>query len=265
MDGAGRESGDFGHGTSGAGVYHACMRDLPAADGVKVVEMGAVRAAFAGAATGRPGEDPAEAAAAWWAASLGAPVPVLVPEQRHTSILYAYGREGPLAPGPVAVGVCDGVITDEPGVALMVRTADCLPVVLAGGGAVAVVHAGWRGLAADILGRAVSRLEGEYGVAPAALEAVVGTGVGPCHYRVGDDVRAALGRVPVSAAAWRRGEAVDLSAWAAGRLRRLGLDAASVRTLGGCTWCSGGFHSHRRDGDAAGRQWTAAILLPASG
>ncbi len=227
--------------------------------------MGAVLAAFGSAAVSPVGTDPAAEVAAWWTGRLGVPVPVLVPEQRHTRVLYAYGAESPLRPGPVPVGICDGAITDEPLVALMVRTADCLPVVLAGGGAVAVVHAGWRGLAADILGRATRRLAGEYGVPAAELEAVVGTGIGPCHYEVGRDVREALARVDVVGEGWRRGAAVDLSAWAVGRLLRLGLDARGVRALGGCTWCSERYHSFRRDGDAAGRQWTSAIVLPGRG
>ena len=74
-------------------------------------------------------------------------------------------------------------------VPLAVLTADCLPVVLASPeeGTVAVVHAGWRGLAAGILASAVALFED-----PAEVRAVLGPSIGPCHYEVGEDVALAV-------------------------------------------------------------------------
>jgi hypothetical protein len=165
----------------------------------------------------------------------------------------------PLPAGPHLVGECDALITGEVGIALTVRTADCLPVAIAGGGVVAIVHAGWRGLAADILGAVLGRLTAEFGVAPGAVTAAIGVGVGPCHYAVGPEVVRGLA-AHGSDAAWHADGHVDLGAWAAGRLRALGVAADRVRVLPGCTACSASYHSYRRDGAAAGRQWSAVVL-----
>lgn len=225
------------------------------------------------AAFGDAGSGPASADAATLAATAGerlavlcgTPVPVLYARQEHTSITFVYGAERPLAPGPHLAGICDGLITAEPGVALLVRTADCLPVALAGDGVVAMVHAGWRGLARDILAATVHRLRSELGVAVGSLSAAIGVGIGPCHYRVGTEVHAALERLDAGGADWRRGEAVDLGAFAAGRLRALGVPGDAITRLPGCTACSPTHHSHRRDGAGAGRQWSAIVRREARG
>jgi YfiH family protein len=191
---------------------------------------------------------------------VGRPVPVLYARQAHTRLTYTFSAEAELEPGPHLVGTCDALITAEPWTVLTVRTADCLPVAFAGGGVVAMVHAGWRGLAADILGATVRRIGAEFGVVPGALDAVVGVGIGPCHYRVAPEVPAALALLDTGGAAWRGDGVVNLAAFAADRLAALGLDPARVRVLPGCTACSPAHHSFRRDGAAAGRQWSAVVL-----
>ncbi len=241
------------------------MAEFAAASGIIGVPVPAGLALFADATavpTGLDARELATAAGEAVAVRTGRPVPVLFARQEHTRLAFSFGAEGPLAPGPHAVGVCDALLTTEPFVALTVRTADCLPIVMAGGGAVAMVHAGWRGLAADILGTVVSRMGSEYGVPPSAIDAVIGVGVGPCHYRVGDEVLAALGHHAVDGDEWRLGEAVDLARWARGRLTALDVGRERVRVLPGCTACSARYHSYRRDGTNAGRQWSAVVLTP---
>ena len=202
----------------------------------------------------------AQAAGAAVKRALGRDVPVLYGMQEHSRLTFTFSAAGPLSPGPHFVGRCDALITGEPWTALVVRTADCLPVALAGGGAVAMVHAGWRGLASDVLGAAVGRLRAEFGVPADALDAVVGVGVGPCHYRVGPEVAAGLERNAVDGDGWRGAGVVDLAAYAAGRLAALGHGPERVRVLPGCTACSPQYHSYRRDGAGAGRQWNAIVL-----
>jgi copper oxidase (laccase) domain-containing protein len=75
----------------------------------------------------------------------------------------------------------DGLVTEEAGVAPMVLVADCLPIVVAGGGAVAVLHGGWRGLAGGIIDRGVGELRAFAGPT-AELAAAIGPGAGPCCY-----------------------------------------------------------------------------------
>lgn len=237
--------------------------DIQAAEnGVTSVFLADAVVLFGDRSTGSTDADEARLAAA---AALGlAPyamsaVPVLYAQQIHGNVSYVYGAHDGVPPGPHLVGACDALITAERGVGLVVRTADCLPVAVVGGGVVAMIHAGWRGLAADILGRVVRRIWLEFGIRAEQLEAVVGIGIGPCHYLVGDDVTGALAAMDSTDAAWNRGGSVDLRAFALGRLRALGLPAAAVAGLAGCTYCDERHHSFRRDGAGSGRQWSAAM------
>lgn len=150
-------------------------------------------------------------------------------------------------PRPIVDGV-DGHATGQPRLALLVLTADCLPVALAAEGAVAMVHAGWRGLAGGILAEGVRALRAAGGTGP--VTAAIGPGAGGCCYEVGDEVRAAFADVPDA----RRGRNIDLKAVAAVRLRTAGV--GRLFDAGLCTMCSDPslFFSHRRDGGVTGRQ-----------
>ncbi len=143
----------------------------------------------------------------------------------------------------------DGQATRLSGVAPMVLTADCLPIAVAGAGAVAMLHAGWRGLAGGIIGEGVRAIR-ELGVG-GPLEAAIGPGAGACCYEVGGEVHevfAAHGdRV-------RHGRNLDLKAIARDLLERAGVEI--VHDIGLCTICSDEalFFSHRRDRGVTGRQ-----------
>lgn len=141
----------------------------------------------------------------------------------------------------------DGQATARPDVAVMVQVADCLPVAVAGPGAVAMLHAGWRGLAAGVLEEGVAALR-ELG-AGEPLAAVIGPGARGCCYEVGDEVRTALGTT---------GDRVDLATVAARRLAAVGVER--IEDIGRCTICDPRFFSHRREGEAAGRQAGVAWL-----
>ena len=110
----------------------------------------------------------------------------------------------------------DGIATNVPGVAALVLTADCLPVALSAPGAVAMVHAGWRGLASGVLAEGVAALRDVGATGP--VVAAIGPGAGGCCYEVGDEVRAAFADVPEAA----HGRNVDLKAVAAGQAARRG-------------------------------------------
>lgn len=142
-----------------------------------------------------------------------------------------------------ALGEADGQATAERGLAPLVLTADCLPIALIAPGAVAMVHAGWRGLAAGVVEEGVTAVRELAG--GAQVQAAIGPGAGGCCYEVGDDVAAALGR-PAGL--------LDLKALARARLADAGV--AAVHDVGICTICAerGLFFSHRRDGGLTGRQ-----------
>ena len=146
----------------------------------------------------------------------------------------------------------DGQVTSEHGIGTVVMTADCLPIAIAGGGAVGVVHAGWRGLADGVIGAGVTAVRGLAGDGP--LRAAIGPGAGPCCYEVGEEVHARFG------AGARSGRNLDLKAIARGQLTAAGIE--DVHDVGLCTICSDPtlFFSHRRDRGVTGRQGAIAWL-----
>lgn len=149
----------------------------------------------------------------------------------------------------------DGQATAFAGLAPMVLTADCLPIALAGGDAVAMLHAGWRGLADGIVAegvRAVRELAGEQ-----RLVAAIGPGAGGCCYEVGEEVHARFSSYGDDV--HREGK-LDLKAIARHQLERA--DVAEVHDAGLCTICSPPelFFSHRRDHGVTGRQAGLAWL-----
>ncbi len=88
---------------------------------------------------------------------------------------------------------CDGLVTNQPGVALMVFTADCTPILFHDPvtGAVGAVHAGWRGTALDIAGKTVETMVRCYGCRPEDIRAAIGPNIGQCHFETNADVAAA--------------------------------------------------------------------------
>jgi YfiH family protein len=162
----------------------------------------------------------------------------------------------------IDLGEADAVVCDTPGMSVAVVTADCVPILIAGPGAetVAAVHAGWRGLAAGVIGTALAALA-ERGAQGSALAAVVGPHIGPCCYEVDEPVlaslRARFGAAAVGAASQptRAGHArVDLGALARVDLERALAPGAVGDFAGACTRCDAvRFESHRRDGERAGR------------
>jgi len=151
------------------------------------------------------------------------------------------------AEGAGSIPETDGVVTRVPGLLLTVRTADCLPVILAAPkDGVGLVHAGWRGLAAGVLEAAVARF-----ARPGALRAVLGPAIGPCCFEVGPEVAA---RFPEAVRPRRPRPHVDLWAVAAARLRAAGLPPEAIHVSGICTRCHQHLlHSHRGSGGGPGR------------
>jgi YfiH family protein len=89
---------------------------------------------------------------------------------------------------------CDALITNDPGTALVVFTADCTPILLHDPvtGAVGAVHAGWRGTAADIAGKTVRMMQAEFGCDPANIRAAIGPNIGHCCFQTDKEVPQAM-------------------------------------------------------------------------
>ena len=148
----------------------------------------------------------------------------------------------------------DALWTDEPGAALVVLVADCVPILMADPRArrIAVVHAGWRGLVAGIVAKAAAVFDD-----PSRVIALAGPSIGPCCYEVGDEVAGpATGRFGPGI---MNGRHLDLWAGTAAAFRDAGIRDATLALA--CTRCeSHRFFSHRA-GDAA-RQGVIARLEP---
>jgi purine-nucleoside/S-methyl-5'-thioadenosine phosphorylase / adenosine deaminase len=136
----------------------------------------------------------------------------------------------------------DGHVVRSPGSVPLVFVADCLPVALSGPDGVAVVHAGWRGLAGGILAAGAE--------AVGATSAAIGPGIGPCCYEVGEEVLGAFGDLGEGIA---EGQMLDLPEVARRLLARAGVER--VESAGLCASCEEElFFSHRRDRGRTGRQ-----------
>ena len=122
-----------------------------------------------------------------------APDRFVTPNQVHGCRVVAVRRgidDASLAALQVTRPNADAIISDDRSVGLVVRAADCVPLLIADRrlGAVAAVHAGWRGTAARVVSATVHALEREFGSRPADLTAVIGPAIGVCCYEVGSDV-----------------------------------------------------------------------------
>lgn len=170
------------------------------------------------------------------------------------------------APATVRVAGYDGFLASRPGVLLTVGIADCVPAFLAAParGAVALLHAGWRGVAGEIVPQAIAALERELGVAPGEIRAWWGPAIGPCCYPVGHEVVEAL----AATAAGERGEAwleaeggvsrVDLRAALTVQAEAAGLRPDAITSSPLCTSCDHRLHSYRRAHGGGGRMVAVA-------
>lgn len=174
---------------------------------------------------------------------------------RAARIHLAHGTRVIEATGPGLQGQADGLWTQKAALPLALTVADCLPLALAEpAGAIALIHCGWRGLAAGIAREAVAALRAQTASRPATWWAWIGPGIGVCCFAVGPEVAerfpAGVRRRSTKDAA----EHVDLAAFLRGELLAAGMLPERIQLSGLCTSCEADlFFSHRRDGVATGR------------
>jgi polyphenol oxidase len=165
----------------------------------------------------------------------------------------------------------DAWIGDDPTLTLAISAADCLPVALFDlrRGAVAAVHAGWRGVAAGVIPAAVAALAARYGSDPADLHAYLAPAIAGGCYQVGGEVVDAVLADPSVPASVARDDPstpgralLDLPAAATAQLRAAGLAAEAIEASGICTHCDAArCFSHRRDRGRSGRHWLLVAPL----
>ena len=174
--------------------------------------------------------------------------------QRHGSTVTQARPRGIVTPGTVYEH-CDGLWSDEEGRAMLLLTADCLPIAVARGAgeqpAVEILHAGWRGLLAGIVAAGVRAIGAR------KLAAAIGPSIGPCCYEVGDEVARPF-QEAFGEDVMREGK-LDLWTSAERALRAAGVERVDRFDL--CTACNGDrFFSHRRDHGRTGRQGVIAYV-----
>ena len=196
------------------------------------------------------------------------PYYVVQPHQVHGCVI----REvtDPLTPREALEGV-DALLTDVPGVAISVRTADCIPVLLYDpvNKAIAAVHDGWRGTVQRLSQKVIAEMQRRYGTNPADLKAVIGPGIGPESFQVGQEVVDAFAsagfpmdqilkdcgpKAPIEDNPMAGGLHIDL--WQANLwlLEEAGVLAANIKVAGICTYKNNDrFYSARREGTKCGR------------
>lgn len=178
---------------------------------------------------------------------------------RIEAVTGADRGRGAFDPATALQGV-DGTWTDQPGVALAVLAADCVPVLLADAARrrIAVVHAGWRGMVGGVLANGVRALA-EAGSHRESLAAFVGPAIGPCCYEVGDDVASAARASLGDDALVRHGDRTFMDLWSSARRA---LSAAGVREIWLAAICTRSephrFFSHRAG--ATARQGLVAVI-----
>ncbi len=199
----------------------------------------------------------------------GLPDAVVCTPQIHSDrIRYVTGEnagEGTVRDVPFP---CDGFVADQPGLTLLVRVADCAPVLLVGTREdgrplVGAVHAGWRGTAAGIGVKAVGMLRD---MGAAAVRAAVGACIHACCYQVGEEMRDAVAKLQGTAFARRHVQERDGALYAdiSGMNRELLLEAgaAQVDVCGACTRCDPNmYHSHRATGGVRGTMGAAVGIV----
>ena len=161
--------------------------------------------------------------------------------------------------------LCDGFVTNEPGVPIAVFMADCLPVLLhdAEHGVIGAVHCGWRSSVGDILAEALRQMTA-LGAEISCVRAAIGPGIGFDHFEVGDEVIHAAERLigdvlPFVRTGPNGRPMLDLKGVNAARLRQLGVPEAQISVSDLCTMCMPDvFWSHRATHGARGVQ--AAII-----
>ena len=193
------------------------------------------------------------------AEALGRPLPLLTLRQVHGASVRLVEEAEPLWEEGPGRPQGDAILTRRTDAAVGIAVADCVPILLGDpeSGWVGAVHAGWRGTAAGVLGKAIAAFASR-GVRAGALSVGLGPSIGPCCFEVGDEVVETLLRAdPGAVAAVRRGGAkprVDLVEANRRQAIAAGVPADRIAAAGLCTVCEPDLlESYRRSRGAPGR------------
>lgn len=204
------------------------------------------------------------------AVSAGFSIERLVTGEQTHSLNIAAVTEAEAGMGSIGIGTripnTDALMTNVPGICLMVLTADCVPIILYDKAtkSVAAIHAGWRGTADGIAGLTVRKMNAIYGSQPKDIIAAIGPCIGTCCFEVDEDVAghfAFQNGVTVRKPEWLKPH-IDLALSNYCQLTNAGIAPESVEVANACTKCSSGeFFSHRYN-KTLGRIGTGIAIVP---
>jgi polyphenol oxidase len=193
----------------------------------------------------------------------GLEIPLVTLSQVHSERIFVIRNNKPFATAPEG----DAMITVQAGMLLAIQTADCLPVFLIDPSrkVIAAIHAGWRGLLKRILMKTIEQMQKDFSTVPADCLAVIGPGIGPCCYEVGEEMVYEFTKAFVGGNSFFRDlthkdsnspttKSLNLTAAAKRQLLESGLLPQSIFGCEACTGCRTDlFFSHRAEGRRTGR------------
>jgi len=185
--------------------------------------------------------------------------------QTHSDIVHTIEDK----PGKVLEG--DAQITASTRLGLVIKTADCLPILLVdeSWGAIAAVHCGWKGTGKRIIQNVVSKLEEELGCRSSSLIAAMGPCIGPNCYEVGEDVLRFFNESGLPLTIFRKHPErpdkhfLDLKRANRHQMLEAGVLEENIFSIGGCTHCDTDLLSYRRDRNVTGRMFNFIGIKPA--
>lgn len=182
---------------------------------------------------------------------------VLTVRQVHGNKIIVTAQAATRRPG--ALEDADGILTDRRGLAIAVRTADCLSVFLYDPRheVIGLVHAGWRGTQQQISARAVALMRKQWDSNPKGLRVAFGPAIRSCCYRVGASF---LEHFPKETVKRKQGYFFDLPEANKNQLVGAGVDAANIADCSVCTCCDVTCFSYRRQRESAGRMISIMML-----
>jgi len=191
-------------------------------------------------------------------------------KQVHGNVVRTVTGADAHVPGTPVPYEADGLVTNEPGLALICFTADCVPVLLCDHrrGVIAAVHCGWRSSVSDILARTLDAMCA-LGASPESVAAAIGPAISRCCFEVGGEVIDAVDRYlgGDSAGLWSAAEGragkyfLDLKGANARRLRQLGVPERAIAVSDDCTYClPGKYWSHRYTKGKRGNQGAIIVI-----
>lgn len=184
--------------------------------------------------------------------------PVMVESVHGNRVEVVYGgNAGAIMPG------CDGLLTSDARLPLMITHQDCVPIVLAdhAGRFVGVVHAGWRGVVAGIFSESLKKAMETFDVHADCLEIFIGPHLRPCHFEIQEDVAVLLRAITPDAVVVREGKMYgDLLVALRAQATALQIPDFTIDWSDDCTFCSPGYASWRRDGVLENNMVTVAMI-----